>query len=178
MNNKILIVKEATFREYSNLVGDYDMSFINPFQYIALDLFVSQITGESLLTRLEDGTVADDLSADETKLVEDYIQPVIIHYTMSEAFNNLLFKVENSGIVKRNSENGTAAELTETSFLADSEKRLAQSYGTRLRDYLNANKDLFPEYKQEIDGEIEPNITATVSGGMWLGKGFCNNELN
>ena len=176
MNNNIELVTDATFRLYSPLVGDFNMDFVKPFQYIAVDLYISQLLGEKLLARIEAGTVAGDLNAAETKLMEHYIQPTIIHYTMSEAYNHLLFKAENSGVVKRDSEHGTAAELTETSFLADSEKRIAQSYATRLKDYLNANEDLFAEYKTEIEGEIEPSATASIAGGMWLGAGFnCDN---
>jgi len=89
---------------------------------------------------------------------------------MYRGLNFLLFKPDNSGVSKRNPENGTAAELNETSFLADSEKTVAESYGKRLADYLDANAALYPQYKTEIDGQINPMNTPSFSGGMSLGN--------
>lgn len=171
MHNSVLIVGEADFKILSPIVGNFDMAFINPFQYMAIDLDISEAIGERLLGRLEDGVVAGDLNVFEALLIDKYITPTIVHHTMARALAFLLVKPDNSGLVKRNSENGLTVDMNEVSFLADQEKTSAASYGARLVDYLEAYAANYPQYKTEIDGEIKPSNSPRYTGGLWLGTG-------
>lgn len=169
MKTKCVLISACHFKENSPIVGNFDYDFILPFIKAATDIDISELTGESMLIRICEGVIAEDLNDNEVILLEEYIQPSLVHFAMYRGMNFLLVKPDNSGLVKRNSENGTAIELNESSFLADQEKTVAESYGKRLKDYLEANKDLYPEYKQEIEGQIKPSDTPSYSGGLYLG---------
>jgi hypothetical protein len=174
MRSKLVLVDEQTFKDLSPAVGQLDYAFITPSLIEAQDVGLPEIIGERLLSdiyvQLEDCQVCGTYE----KLIEDYIQPYLVHEALARGLNYMLFKLENSGVVKRNSENGTAAELVETSFLADREKTVAASYGMRLRRYLEANADLYPLFKEEFKGEISPKTTPNFTGGMWLGNTFTD----
>jgi len=170
MHNRTKLVTEQDFKELSGIVGNFDFEFIAPFVIISQDVDLSQVMGERMLSRLLDGYVLGDLNPLEQKLLDTYVVPTIVQFSLYRGLTNLLFKYDNSGIVKRNSENGTAAELGEVSFMADQAKTLAESYGKRLRDYLLANSGSYPEFKTEFIGEIEPADTPSFTGGMWLGR--------
>lgn len=169
MRSKSILISECHFKENSPIVGNFDYDFILPFIQVAQDIDVAECVGQSLLTRIQQGVIDADLNADETILLEEYIQPALVHYAMFRGMNFLAVKPDNSGLVRRDSENGTSIDMNETSFLADKEKNVAESYGQRLKDYLTTSVDLYPEYGQELDGQIDPTTTPSYSGGMWLG---------
>lgn len=175
MISKALLVSSCRFKENSPIVGNFSYEYIVPFLKIAQDLLLSQIIGERLLVRLYEAIVPDPdtLNPNEKTLLDDYITPFLIHSAMAKAYTNLLFKPDNSGLVKRDSENGTAADMNEASFLQDQEKTIGESYGLRLKEYLEANRLSYPEYNTEIPGEIKPANTPSFTGGLWLGK-KCN----
>lgn len=177
MISKSILVPSCTFKSQSPIVGNFDYEFILPFLRIAQDIDISERTGERLLKYIEQGVVDSTLSADDVILLEEYIQPTAIHFAMSRAYTNLLFKPDNSGIVRRNSENGASAEMSEAAFLQDQEKTVAESYGRRLVDYLNANEAKYAAYRTETDGEIKPADTPSFTGGLFLGTtNECNNK--
>ena len=174
MHNRIKLVEDDIFKQLSPIVGDFHMEYIYPFLYISQDVDISQLMGQRLLSRIIDGKANDNLNAEEYILLDQYITPALVHFTMARAMTHMLIKVDNSGLVKRSTETGYSAEMGEVSYLADNEKTVAQSYGKRLKDYLEANKDLYKEYKQEFHGEITVEDTPSFTGGLWLGKRACD----
>ena len=177
MISRAILVSECHFKSDSGVVGQFDYDFLLPFVKISQDLDLSEIMGQALLNRLYQGVTDNDLNAEETLLLDEYVRPVVVHFALFRGMNNLVFKISNSGLEKRNSENGTAAELNESSFLADQEKTIAESYARRLADFLCAHTEDYPEYDTESDGEIEPNTHARFSGGLWLGRSNeCDNN--
>ena len=176
MRSKIVLVSEDDFKNMSPIVGNFDYSYLLPFIHQAQDLNISQLMGEALLVRIQQGIIDLDLTADERKLLDEYIQPSLVAFSMYRAMNFLAVKPDNSGLVRRNSENGTAIDMNESSFLADSQKTVAEDYGARLVEYLDANVDKFAEYRTEIDGQIKPTDSPSYSGGLFLGSvKNCNN---
>lgn len=177
MHSRIKLVTETDFKELSGIVGNFDFKFIEPFVIIAQDIDLSAIVGESLLDAVLEGFDTTSLNAAETKLLEKYIVPAVIQWSLSRGLTNMLFKYDNSGIVKRNSENGSSADLNEVSFMADQSKILAESYASRLQDYLKANEGLFPEYAAELAGQIKPTDSPSFTGGLYLGiQDNCDND--
>lgn len=178
MLTKVILLSDCTFKELSPIVGNFSYEYLVPFVRIATDIDISEIIGEKMLKKLEAGvaTEPDSLNSQEQLLLIDYIQPALVHLAMARAYTNLLFKPDSSGIVKRDSENGTSADMNEASFLQDQEKVIGQSYSKRLKDYLEANRELYPEYNTEVPGEIKPSDTPSFNGGLWLG--ISNNNCN
>lgn len=180
MISSSLLIDDCYAKDNSGIVGSWDFEYLIPFVKISQDINLSQLIGEALLLRLYEGvnTDPDTLTADERALLINYIQPVVLHFALYRGMDNLGLKIDNSGLVRRNSENGTAVELSETSYLGDKEKTIAESYGKRLVDFLDANADLYPQYKDEVLGQIKPSNTPSFSGGMYLGRSTnnCNTD--
>ena len=175
MRSRIKLITPDDFKELSGIVGSFDFDFIAPFVYIAQDIDLSERIGEAMLNRILEGHANVNLNAFEQALLDSYIVPSVVQWAVSRGLTNMLFKYDNSGVVKRSSENGQAAELLEVSFMSDQAKILAESYGKRLRDFIEANYTNYPEFATEVMGQIKPEQTPSFTGGMWLGKKSCGN---
>lgn len=177
MISKINLIDIQDLKDSSPIVGDYNYDYLSPFIKIAQDLDISEITGEALLNKIYAGVIGSSLSADETKLLEEYIKPALVHYTLYRGMDFMSVRANNSGIERRDSQTGTSLDLNETSFLATKEKTIAESYGSQLQDYIEAREDSFPEYNLGVDGQIKPTAAPSYSGGLYLGiRDSCDND--
>ena len=175
MRSNTKLITDNDFKTLSGIVGNFDFDYIAPFVYIAQDIDLSERIGEALLIRIIEGVQLTNLNAFEQGLLDSYIVPAVVQWSVSRGLTNMLFKYDNSGVIKRNSENGYAAELGEVSFMADQAKTLGESYGKRLRDFLEANYINYPEFATEVLGQIKPEQTPSFTGGLWLGGKTCGN---
>ena len=170
----IYFVTPDDFKTYGGVVGNYDFEYLTPYIIQAQVLDIAELIGQRLIIRLGDGVNLDNLNSQERHLMDFYIKPAVVNFALYRGMDFLNFKVQNAGIGRRDTESQQSATMDETSYLGDRTKTVAESYGKRLVDYLNANIDLFLEYKTEIEGEVRPSDTPSFSGGMWLGKGACD----
>jgi hypothetical protein len=169
--SKIILIGEDKFKELSGVVGNFDYEYITPFIIIAQDLKATDLIGERFMSELQEDTLDCCIGGDNERFLEKYLQPFLVHEALSLGLNQMVFKAENSGLVKRDTDNGTSAELNESSFLADQEGTIADAYGRKMRVYLEANADLYPAFKQEFLGETSPQNTPSFSGGLYVGNG-------
>lgn len=169
MRNNTLFVSECHFEQMSPLVGNYEFEYLIPFIIQATDLDITEIVGEALMKQLNTATTDCVISIDEENLIDNYIQPALVAYTMFRSMNFLSVKPDNSGLVRRDSQNGTAISMDESSFLADSQKTVAEMYGQRLADFLCANREIYPDFGTEVQGEQSPTDNPSFTGGLFVG---------
>ena len=114
------------------------------------------------------GIIAADLTANETTLINDYIQDALIHWTAAQWLPFAAYKVSNGGIFKHQPENSVSVDKSEVDSLAQKERDYAQYYTQRLIDYLCNYSSLYPEYSTNTKNDISPSIEVKLTGGFYL----------
>ncbi len=80
-------------------------------------------------------------------LLDDYIANTVVYYTYYLALPHIKYKTTNKGLLSGSSEVGEPVALEELQFLMNQVSNTAQFYNERLRDYLQAYQEDYPEYQ-------------------------------
>lgn len=106
-------------------------------------------------------------------LLDEYIIPALVEWSVYEATLGLNFKYRNKAIAAQSSENAQPADLTILSALKDDVKIPANQLTEDLVRYLCNNSSSYPEYESNNDdGDLPPNNVIELSP-IWLGRGNC-----
>ena len=127
---------------------------------VAQDIHIHQLLGTDLYDKIQAEITANTLANPYKNLVDVYIQPVLIHYSLYECLPFLSYKIMNKDIVRKISETSTPASLDDIKYMRNIVVNTAQYYAERLVDYVKNNTDLFPEYNTNSNGDLSPTKEA------------------
>jgi hypothetical protein len=144
--------------------GNVDRDQMIQFIKIAQDIHVQALLGTALYNRLKDDVLNNTLAGNYETLLEDYVQDVLVHYSMTEILPFLAYKVSNGGVFKKQSENSEGIEKSELEYLIQRERDIAEHYGRRLVSYLTFYGSLTPEYYENQNGEMYPTDGQSFHG--------------
>jgi hypothetical protein len=144
--------------------GNVDRDQMIQFIKIAQDIHVQAILGTALYNRLKTDVLNNTLAGNYQTLLEDYVQDVLVHYSMTEILPFLAYKVSNGGVFKKQSENSEGIEKSELEYLIQRERDIAEHYGRRLVSYLTFYGSLTPEYYENQNGEMYPTDGQSFHG--------------
>jgi hypothetical protein len=144
--------------------GNVDRDQMIQFIKIAQDIHVQALLGTALYNRLKTDVLNNTLSGNYETLLEDYVQDVLVHYSMTEILPFLAYKVSNGGVFKKQSENSEGIEKSELEYLIQRERDIAEHYGRRLVSYLTFYGSLTPEYYENQNGEMYPTDGQSFNG--------------
>jgi hypothetical protein len=144
--------------------GNVDRDQMIQFIKIAQDIHVQALLGTALYNRLKDDVLNNTLAGNYQTLLEDYVQDVLVHYSMTEILPFLAYKVSNGGVFKKQSENSEGIEKSELEYLIQRERDIAEHYGRRLVSYLTFYGSLTPEYYENQNGEMYPTDGQSFNG--------------
>lgn len=161
-----LLISEQRVKQYTNLDNNVRMEEITPFIIQSQDLFLQPRLGTKFFTRLKDGVIAGDLNADEKELLNNYISPMLAHYSVYLMLPGLKYKLVDKGILNGTSEETSPTTLQELEYLRQATLDTAQFYDERLHEYLHdIESGTFPEYSSPgSDGMSPDHETAYFSG--------------
>jgi len=147
-----LFITEDKLKSYTAIDENVDPAVLYPYVLQSQDLYVQQTLGTKLYEKLKDDVDAKVISntpipADYKKLLDEYVVPMVIQYSYWLAIPHLKWKTTNKGILGGTSEVGESISLDELQYLRNSIKDSAKFYNERLRDYLKAYQELYPEYQ-------------------------------
>jgi hypothetical protein len=164
-----LFIKTEDIKRNTPMSGSVDVDKFIHYIKIAQEIHIQRYLGTDLYKRLQAGIVADDLSATEKGLLNDYIQSPLIYFAMVEYLPFAAINVSNGGVFKHTPENAVTVDKSEIDYLVQKHRDTAQYYAKRLVDYLCNNASDFPEYSTNTDNEINPSKKVGYSGGWFLG---------
>ena len=144
--------------------GNVDRDQMIQFIKIAQDIHVQALLGTALYNRLKTDVLNNTLAGNYETLLEDYVQDVLVHYSMTEILPILAYKVSNGGVFKKQSENSEGIEKSELEYLIQRERDIAEHYGRRLVSYLTFYGSLTPEYYENQNGEMYPTDGQSFNG--------------
>ena len=152
-----LFIKREDIVRNTVISGNVDTDKFIQFIKIAQEIHIQNYTGTKLYDKISADILANTLAGNYLSLVTDYLQPMLIHFAMTEYLPFAAFTVANGGVYKHTSENATSADKIEVDYLVEKERTIAKYYTERFIDYMSFNQSLFPEYNANVNEDIYPD---------------------
>jgi hypothetical protein len=155
-----LWIKREDLVRQTALGGNVDTDKFIQFIKIAQEIHIQNYTGTKLYDKISNDIIAGTLANPYLALVNDYLQPMLIHYAMVEYLPFAAYTIANGGVYKHTSENSTSVDKNEVDFLVEKERNIAQYYTDRFINYMSYNQQTFPEYNLNSNADVYPDTTA------------------
>jgi len=183
----VLLISEVKLKNFTNINKNVDMDVLKAEVQIAQDIDLQTILGTKFYNHLlsQVSATGNTFNADETTLVNDYIQPFLVQQAYFQAIPHLMYRTMNRGIVEGTMESATSVSIDTMKYLRTIQKQRADFYMTRLQDYLliGRGQNKFPDYVSQstIDGMI-PDRSQKYNNGIFLRhttrKGYSTKNLD
>jgi hypothetical protein len=183
----VLLISETKLKNFTNINKNVDMDVLKAEVQIAQDIDLQTILGTKFYKHLlsQVSATGNTFNAEETTLVNEYIQPYLIQTAYFNAIPHIMYRTMNNGIMSGTMENATSVDIATMQYLRNIQKSRADFYMTRLQDYLLIGKgsNVFPDYVTQStrDGMI-PDRSQKYMSGISLKntsrKGYSMRNLN
>jgi len=166
----VLLISETKLKNFTNINKNVDMDVLKAEVQIAQDIDLQTILGTKFYNHLlsQVSSTGNTFNAEETTLVNDYIQPYLIQTAYWNAIPQIMYRTMNNGIVAGTMENAQSVDIATMQYLRNIQKQRADFYMTRLQDYLLIGKgaNQFPDYNTQStrDGMIPDRSQKYMSG--------------
>lgn len=160
----VLLISEDTIKKSTTINGNVDVELLLPYMKVAQDIHIHQLLGTDLYDKIQADVSGGTLSGAYKTLVDTYVQPVLVHYSLFECLPFLSYKIMNKDIVRKISETSSAASLEDIKYIRNIVKDTAEFYSERLVDYLRDNIESYPEYNSNTGSDLPPTKETYFSG--------------
>jgi len=173
----VLLVSEQRMKQWTSLDNNIRIDVLTPSILQAQDIYIQDTLGTAFYTRLKQGVVANDLNADESLFLKDYVGPCLIQYALYLLLPSLKYKMVEKGILNGTSEETQPTTLDEMKYLRDSAMDTAEFYNKRMLEFLQDNPGMFATYTNPgIDGMM-PNKRNPYFSGLQTNIPLRRNAL-
>lgn len=164
MINKVLLISEQTLKKYTlindNVDGMYILPAIQSAQDIDLDTIIGPVLNNKLQQLVKNSDIVQPKYEKYKVLLDEYVTPYLCWQVMTNIQIAVNFKLSNSGVVENYDERKNRLDYTHSKALSDQYQKYANAYATKLKNYLCANSNQYPEYHQTLnrEGEESPRL--------------------
>lgn len=149
--------------------GSVDTDKLLPFIKISQQMHIQNYLGSELYNKISAlitaGTLTDADNPDYFLLVNEYVQPMLIMFSMVDYMPFSNYAVKQGGTYRHRSENAELPSKNEIDFLVQKYRDFADFYTRRFIDYMNYNASTkFPEYYSNSNDDMFPDGQAN-----WVG---------
>lgn len=159
-----LFITRDELVKFTALNGNIDTDNFIQWVKVAQDIHIQQYLGTELFNKINNDIVAGTLTGNYLMLLNTYIKPMLVHWSLVEYLPFAAYTIANKGVYKHSSENSENVDKAEVDFLVEKERSIAQNYSRRFIDYMSYNQSLFPEYNANSNGDVFPNFEADFTG--------------
>ena len=160
-----LFIKRSDLVKNTALNANVDTDKFIQFIALAQEIHIQNYLGTDLYDKISADIIAGTLTGDYLSLVNDYIQPMLIHWAMVEYLPFAAYSISNGGVFKHSVENSVVANKEEIDFLIQKERDFADYYTQRFVDYMCYNASAkFSEYYSNSNQDINPDKDAIFNG--------------
>ena len=152
-----LFISRTDLVKNTIISGSTDTDLFIQYVKIAQEIHIQAALGSKLYDRISADIAAKTLTGDYLALVTDYVQPMLIHYAMTDFLPFAAYRVKSGGIFKGTSENSETVNKDEVDFLVQKERDFAEYYTRRFVDYMCYNSTKFPEYTTNSGSDVYPD---------------------
>ena len=163
--NKVLFLSVDYLRDNTVINGNVDSELLEPFIMLAQNVHIEAVLGTLLYNEIVTQIQGNSLSVLNKTLIDDYVQPALVQWSMYEALPFINYKLTNKAISTKNSDNSDPIQLDELHYLRTNVRNVAEYMSERITKYLHKNEVEYPLYcdNTEID-EIRPSKSNYFSG--------------
>lgn len=161
-----LFISRDELVKFTALNGNIDVDNYIQWVKLAQDIHIQNYLGTDLFNKLNADIVANTLAGNYLMLLNVYIKPMLIHWSMVEFLPFAAYTIANKGVYKHGSENSSNVEKSEIDFLVEKERSIAQNYTRRFIDYMSFNNNLYPEYNSNSNADVFPSKESDFIG--WI----------
>ena len=166
MANTALLVSEQRLKQWTQLDDNVRMNEITPFIIQAQDIYMQATLGTKLYDRLKAGVIANDLTANEQTLLNDYIGPTLMQYSLYLMLPSIKYKIANQGILNGTTEETSPTTLDELQYIRQSTLDTAEFYNKRLIKFFFDNPSMFAEYTNPGTDGMSPDKSNPYFSGL------------
>jgi hypothetical protein len=159
-----LFISRDDIVKFTAISGNLDVDKFIQWVKVAQDTHIQGYLGTKLFNKINDGIVAANLTSPYTMLLNVYIKPMVIHWSMVEFLPFAAYTIANKGVFKHNSENSINVDKDEVDYLVEKERSIAEHYTRRFIDYMSFNQSQFPEYNTNSNADMFPDKQSSFSG--------------
>ena len=161
---KALLVSRDDNVKFTAVNGNTDTDKFIQFVKIAQDTHIQNYLGTKLFEKINNGIVNDSLVEPYLSLLNTYIKPMVIHWSMVEYLPFSAYTIANKGVYKHSAENAEVVDKEEVDFLVEKQRSIAEHYTRRFIDYICFNQSTYPEYNANTNEDMHPDGKADFSG--------------
>ena len=160
-----LFIKRQDLVKNTALSGSVETDKFIQFIKLAQEMHVRNYLGTDLYDKISTDIIAGTLAGDYLSLVTDYVQPMLIHYAMTEYLPFAAYTIANGGVYRHSSDSSQNANKVEIDQLIAKERDYAEYYTRRFIEYMSFNaSSKFPEYYSNNNEDIYPDKDSTYQG--------------
>lgn len=154
-----LLISESKLKRFTDINNNLDVDLISSVIREAQIIHITRLLGTKLYEKILSDVDSGTLTGDYKSLVDDYIQDSLIYWSYYESLETIYLRPRNAGLVKpTGGENNIDADIALYDKKRQSVKNKAEYFSERLVDFLCYNNSLFPEYGQEQNEDIYPDM--------------------
>lgn len=145
--------------------GSVDTDLFLQSVKLAQQTHVLQYCGSALYDEISNKILTNNVDADTQALLNDFLQPMLIHFSMVDYLPFCSFQIKNGGLFKTTSETGANVSKEEVDYLVQKHLSSAQFYTRRFIDYMSFNASAkFPKYYENNNEQMQPEKSAAFTG--------------
>lgn len=167
----ILLVSSDKIKAFTNINDNVDDSLLLSNIQIASDIGLQGLLGTSFYNHILNAAQGNTLTGPETTLVQDYIQPYLIHRAYWESLPQIWMRTQNKALVLGNTEQGTGASAGDMKYLRSIIQDRYEFYAQRLMDYIKDNPNDFSLYYSYSSNDGMPPSKENYFAGIQIAPG-------
>lgn len=193
--NNVLLISEELLKTYSYINENVQSDELRYAIMVSQNIEIQESLGTNLyqyiLDAVDNGTISSPANANYKHLLDKYIQPALVGYSLFRAIDNFMAKLMSVGMVQNRSEQGNQIDFKLFLHIKTQAKQDAEFQDNLLRRHLIFKSGLYPEYNNGNlnEGQLPPipqapfqsPITLPGSGFYWSRKSNlaygCNGPL-
>jgi hypothetical protein len=148
----------AVLKDQSVVNENLDSKLLIPTLIAVQDVYLYGILGKNLYNELITQINAESVTALNTTLLTDYIQPYLINKVLSQCVIDINYKFKNKALMVGSSDNAQPLDNSGMSLIQVKYANFAESYRGKLVDYLVENSTDYPLFKCVKNYSEIPNI--------------------
>ena len=169
MSKSNFITIEYSYVQNTDVPENVEASLVNASIQKAQDFQIRDILGADLFNKIDADIESETITGDYLTLLREYICPTVAKWAGYNLMVKLAFRFTNKGINQKYSEWSDKADLEGLNFARGIFEKEALVYQRRLKEYLDSNKGLFPEWSGVCTREDRGTKRWGFSNDKWDG---------
>jgi hypothetical protein len=156
MSKSNFITIEYFYLENTDIPDNVEATLVNASIQKSQDFQIRDFLGAELFNKIDLEIFNETISGNYLVLLRDYICPPVAKWSGYNLMVKLAFRFTNKGINQKYSEWSDKADLNGLNFARGIFEKEAIALQRRAKEYLDANKNLFPEWDPECARREDP----------------------